>query len=149
MNNFIHKGYFSSSIKEVDSEIKNILNKEIKRQKTHIELIASENIVSNAVLEAMGSIFTNKTVEGYPEKRYFSGVQFADQLENLAIERAKKLFNCKHVNVQPHSGSQANHAVYAALLKPRDRVLSMDLSAGGHLSHGAKPNLSSKIYNFL
>ena len=148
INKFIHKGYFSSSIREVDSEIENILNKELERQKTHIELIASENIVSNAVLEAMGSIFTNKTVEGYPGKRYFSGVQFADQLENLAIDRAKKLFNCKHVNVQPHSGSQANHAVYAALLKPGDRILSMDLSAGGHLSHGAKPNLSSKIYNF-
>ncbi len=148
INKFIHKGYFDYSIKEADLEIDNIINNELERQKTHIELIASENIVSKAVLEALGSVLTNKTVEGYPGKRYFSGVQFADELENLAINRAKKLFNCKYVNVQPHSGSQANHAVYAALLKPGEKILSMDLSAGGHLSHGAKPNLSSKIYDF-
>lgn len=148
LNKYVPKGYFTSPIKEVDPEIANILNNERQRQKTHIELIASENYVSNAVLEAMSSVFTNKTVEGYSGKRYFSGVQFADQIETVAIDRAKKLFNCNYVNVQPHSGSQANHAVYAALLEPGDRILSMELSAGGHLSHGAKPNLTSKLYNF-
>ena len=150
MNNrkikILHSGYFSETIKKIDPKINTLINKELKRQRTHIELIASENIVSKAVLEALGSVFTNKTVEGYPGKRYFSGVEISDELENLAIDRAKKLFKVKFANVQPHSGSQANHAVYASLLKPGEKILAMDLNAGGHLSHGAKPNLSSKVY---
>ncbi len=145
-NFFLHSGYFSETIKKIDPKINTLINNELKRQRTHIELIASENIVSKAVLEALGSVFTNKTVEGYPGKRYFSGVEISDELENLAIDRAKKLFKVKFANVQPHSGSQANHAVYASLLKPGEKILAMDLNAGGHLSHGAKPNLSSKFY---
>ncbi len=142
----LHTGYFKYSIDKIDLETYELINNELERQQTHIELIASENIVSKAVLDALGSVFTNKTVEGYPGKRYFSGVKISDKLESLAINRAKKLFNVKFANVQPHSGSQANHAVYASLLKPGEKILAMDLNAGGHLSHGAKPNLSSKIY---
>ena len=146
MNNFVHNGYFSSE--KLDKEVSNILDQELNRQKTHIELIASENYVSKAVLNALGSIFNNKSVEGYPFKRYYSGVEFSDNLENLAIDRAKKLFRCQYANVQPHSGSQANHAAYMALLQPGDKILSMELSSGGHLSHGAKPNFSSRVYKF-
>ena len=146
MNNFVHNGYFSSA--KLDKEVSNILDQELNRQKTHIELIASENYVSKAVLNALGSIFNNKSVEGYPFKRYYSGVEFSDNLENLAIDRAKKLFRCQYANVQPHSGSQANHAAYMALLQPGDKILSMELSSGGHLSHGAKPNFSSRVYKF-
>ncbi len=142
----LHKGFFKDSIEKIDIKTSNLINEELVRQQSHIELIASENIVSKAVLQALGSVFTNKTVEGYPGKRYFSGVKISDNLETIAIERAKKLFNVKYVNVQPHSGSQANHGVYASLLKPGQKILAMDLNAGGHLSHGARPNFSSKVY---
>jgi len=149
MNNYVHNGFFSDGVQQIDPVVSGLVDKEHNRQRTHIELIASENIVSKAVLEVMGSIFTNKTVEGYPGRRYFSGIEVVDQLEELAIERAQKLFKCEYANVQPHSGSQANHAVFLALIKPGDTILSMDLSAGGHLSHGAKPNLSGKVYNII
>jgi len=139
-----HKGYFTASLKTIDHEVYDALEGELQRQQNSIELIASENIVSVASLDALSSPIVNKTVEGYPGKRYYGGVEFADKIETLAIERAKKLFSCNYANVQPHSGSQANQAVYLALLKPGDTILSMALSAGGHLSHGAKPNLTGK-----
>ena len=120
---------------------------ELARQRNQIELIASENLVSNAVLEAQGSILTNKTVEGYPGRRYYGGVEYADRVEQLAIERACRLFGCRFANVQPHSGSQANQAVYLALLEPGARILGMALSAGGHLSHGAAPNVSGRWFD--
>ncbi len=129
-----------------DPEVFEILQKELERQTDHLEMIASENFTSPAVMEAMGSIFTNKYAEGYPGKRYYGGCEWADAVEELAIERAKKLFGCEYVNVQPHSGSQANQGVYLALLKPYDKILGMDLSHGGHLTHGAKVNASGKIY---
>lgn len=132
----------------LSEKIKNALNNELKRQQNHIELIASENYVSNDVLIANGSILTNKYAEGYPGRRYYGGCTFIDEIENLCIETAKKLFNAEHANVQPHSGSQANAAAYAALLNPGDKVLSMDLKAGGHLTHGFDLNFSGKIYNF-
>src|SRR5712692_7632975 len=119
---------------EVDPEIAEILREEARRQATGLELIPSENFVSEAVLEAMGSVFTNKYAEGYPGKRYYGGCEFADRVESLAIERAKKLFHAEHANVQPHSGSQANMAVYLAALQPGDKVLGMNLSHGGHLT---------------
>ena len=134
-------------LEEKDTEIYEIFKKELQRQNNHLEMIASENFASPAVMEAMGSIFTNKYAEGYPYKRYYGGCEFADEIETIAIERAKKLFGCKYVNVQPHSGSQANQAVYMALLKPYDKILGMDLSHGGHLTHGAKVNMSGKIYH--
>lgn len=130
-----------------DPEIANIIAKEFDRQQNQVELIASENIVSRAVLEAQGSVLTNKYAEGYPGKRYYGGCEFVDQAEMLAIERAKKLFNCNFVNVQPHSGSQANQAVMLALIKPGDAILGMSLASGGHLTHGAAPNLSGKWFN--
>jgi glycine hydroxymethyltransferase len=133
-------------LKNSDNEVYSILEKELKRQSEHLEMIASENFTSPAVMEAMGSIFTNKYAEGYPNKRYYGGCEYADAIEELAINRAKKLFNCNFVNVQPHSGSQANQGVYLALLKPYDKILGMDLSHGGHLTHGAKVNASGKIY---
>ncbi|MCD6046594.1 MAG: glyA2 [Gammaproteobacteria bacterium] len=136
-------------LKSQDPEIYQALQLETKRQQEHLELIASENYVSPAVLEAQGSILTNKYAEGYPHKRYYGGCEFVDIIENLAIERAKKLFNAAYANVQPHSGSQANFGVYTALLKPGDTVLGMDLSAGGHLTHGSKVNLSGKLYHFI
>jgi glycine hydroxymethyltransferase len=129
-----------------DPAVYEILQKELERQSDHLEMIASENFTSPAVMEAMGSIFTNKYAEGYPGKRYYGGCEWADAIENLAIERAKELFGCEYVNVQPHSGSQANQGVYLALLKPYDKILGMDLSHGGHLTHGAKVNASGKIY---
>ncbi|BCD61931.1 glycine hydroxymethyltransferase [Nitratiruptor sp. YY08-26] len=133
-------------LKNADPEVFNILENELQRQTDHLEMIASENFTSPAVMEAMGSIFTNKYAEGYPGKRYYGGCEYADAVEELAIERAKKLFGCEYVNVQPHSGSQANQGVYLALLKPYDKILGMDLSHGGHLTHGAKVNASGKIY---
>jgi len=133
-------------LKNQDPAVYDILEKELQRQTDHLEMIASENFTSPAVIEAMGSIFTNKYAEGYPGKRYYGGCEYADAIEELAIERAKKLFGCEYVNVQPHSGSQANQGVYLALLKPYDKILGMDLSHGGHLTHGAKVNASGKIY---
>lgn len=123
------------------------IHQEEKRQEDTIELIASENIVSDAVREAQGSVLTNKYAEGYPGKRYYGGCQYIDQVEQLAIDYAKKLFDCKYANVQPHSGSQANMAVYNALLKPGDRILGMGMDAGGHLTHGAKVNFSGKVFD--
>ena len=144
LNNF-----FKSNLETSDSDIFNSISAEFKRQQNHIELIASENIVSKAVLEAQGSILTNKYAEGYPGKRYYGGCEHVDVAENLAIERAKKLFNCKFANVQPHSGAQANGAVYLALIKPGDTILGMSLNSGGHLTHGAKPAQSGKWFNAI
>lgn len=134
------------TLKDYDLELFNAIQKENNRQKEHIELIASENFVSDAVLEAQGSILTNKYAEGYPNKRYYGGCEFVDQVEILAQDRLKQIFNAKFVNVQPHSGSQANAAVYQALLSPGDRVLGMDLNAGGHLTHGYKLSFSGHYY---
>lgn len=136
-------------LKEVDSEVFEALEAELKRQRTGIELIASENNVSEAVMEAMGSVFTNKYAEGYPAKRYYGGCECVDVVENLAIERLKKLFNADHANVQPHSGANANIGVYFAMLKPGDTVLGMNLSHGGHLTHGSPVNLSGMYFNFV
>ena len=135
---------FSEKLECEDSEIFAAIQKEFDRQQNQIELIASENIVSKAVMEAQGSVLTNKYAEGYPGRRYYGGCAFVDEVENLAIERAKKLFNARFANVQPHSGSQANTAVYLALLKPGDVIMGMSLDAGGHLTHGAKVSLSGK-----
>lgn len=135
-------------IKEVDNEVYQAIKKEEKRQKENIELIASENYVSDAILEACGSILTNKYSEGLPGKRYYGGCENIDVIEQIAIDRAKKLFKCDHVNVQPHSGANANTAAFLAILKPNDKVLSMNLSEGGHLSHGSKVNISGKLYDF-
>ncbi|HET6688712.1 MAG TPA: serine hydroxymethyltransferase, partial [Rubrobacter sp.] len=128
----------------VDSEVQDALDGELERQRTTIELIASENFTSPAVLAAQGSVLTNKYAEGYPGKRYYGGCEQVDKVENIAIERAKQLFGAEHVNVQPHSGSQANEAAYAALVEPGDKVLSMDLAHGGHLTHGMKLNFSGR-----
>ena len=144
LNNF-----FSSSLKDSDKELYDSVKNEFTRQQNHIELIASENIVSKAVLEAQGSVLTNKYAEGYPGKRYYGGCEHVDLSESLAIERAKKLFNCKFANVQPHSGAQANGAVYLALIKPGDTILGMSLNSGGHLTHGAKPAQSGKWFNAI
>ncbi len=138
---------FNPHLENSDVEIYNAIQGEANRQHNQIELIASENYVSKAVLEAQGSILTNKYAEGYPGKRYYHGCEFVDKVENLAIERAKELFNAKFVNVQPHSGSQANTAVYAALLNPSDTILGMSLDAGGHLTHGSKVSISGKWFN--
>ncbi|MBQ9685739.1 MAG: serine hydroxymethyltransferase [Oscillospiraceae bacterium] len=135
------------TVKRQDPEIYEAMMRELGRQRDHIELIASENFVSPAVMEAMGSHLTNKYAEGYPGARYYGGCQYVDEVENLAIERAKKLFGAEHANVQPHSGSQANVAVYLALLKPGDTILGMDLSHGGHLTHGSKASISGKYFN--
>lgn len=129
-----------------DREVFDILQKELDRQTHHLEMIASENFTFPSVMEASGSVFTNKYAEGYPYKRYYGGCEFADAVEQLAIDRAKKLFGCEFANVQPHSGSQANGAVFTALLKPYDKILGMDLSHGGHLTHGAKVNFSGQNY---
>lgn len=129
-----------------DPEIFEAINNELERQTDHLEMIASENFTIPAVMEAMGSVFTNKYAEGYPYKRYYGGCENADTVEQLAIDRACQLFNCNYANVQPHSGSQANGAVYAALLKAGDKILGMDLSHGGHLTHGSKPSFSGKNY---
>jgi glycine hydroxymethyltransferase len=135
--------------KTVDSEVQEALEGELERQRNTIELIASENFTSPAVLAAQGSVLTNKYAEGYPGKRYYGGCEQVDKVENLAIERAKQLFGAEHVNVQPHSGSQANEAAYAALVDPGDKVLSMDLAHGGHLTHGMKINFSGRTYDFV
>ncbi len=133
-------------LEQTDSEIFELIFEEHKRQNEHLEMIASENYTFPSVMEAMGSILTNKYAEGYPNKRYYGGCEVVDKIESLAIERAKKLFNCQFANVQAHSGSQANNAVYHALLKPYDKILGMDLSCGGHLTHGAKVSLTGKHY---
>lgn len=138
-----------NNLSKTDNEIYQLINKELNRQRKGIELIASENIVSKAVMEAMGSYLTNKYAEGYPGKRYYGGCHVVDEVENLAIERAKKLFKAEHANVQPHSGSQANMAVYFTVLKPGDTVLGMDLSNGGHLTHGSPVNFSGRLFNFV
>ena len=134
-------------IRQQDVEVYDSMIRELRRQQDHIELIASENFVSEAVMEAMGSHLTNKYAEGYPGARYYGGCEYVDEIETLAIERAKQLFGAEHANVQPHSGSQANVAVYLALLKPGDTILGMDLSHGGHLTHGSKASISGKYFN--
>ncbi len=139
--------FFSAGLAESDPELAEAIRDELRRQQDQIELIASENIVSKAVLEAQGSVLTNKYAEGYPGRRYYGGCEFVDVAERLAIERAQKLFDCSFVNVQPHSGAQANQCVMLALLKPGDTILGLSLSAGGHLTHGARPNLSGKWFN--
>src|SRR4030042_462730 len=134
------------ALKKFDREIYRAIVQEIKREKETIVLIASENYASRAVLEAQGSVFTNKYAEGYPGKRYYGGCEYADRIESLAIERAKSLFGAEHVNVQPHSGTQANMAVYLSVLKPGDVILGMDLSHGGHLTHGSKASFSGNLF---
>ena len=131
----------------MDKRISEILDKEKNRQSSTIELIASENFASDSVMKLAGSIFTNKYAEGYPDKRYYNGCEHMDEIENLAIEELKKLYNCNFANVQPHCGANANTAVFQAFLKPGDRILGMDLASGGHLSHGSKPNISGKVYD--
>ncbi|WP_432254663.1 serine hydroxymethyltransferase [Limimaricola sp. AA108-03] len=140
-------GFFTEKLATRDPEIAKAITDELGRQRHEIELIASENIVSAAVLEAQGSVLTNKYAEGYPGRRYYGGCQFADVAENLAIDRARQLFSCEFANVQPNSGSQANQGVFQALLQPGDTILGMSLDAGGHLTHGAKPNQSGKWFN--
>lgn len=137
----------NAKLEQADKEVFEIIEKELERQTNHLEMIASENFTSPAVMEAMGSVFTNKYAEGYPYKRYYGGCEFADAVEQLAIDRACKIFGCSYANVQPHSGSQANGAVYAALINAGDRILGMDLSHGGHLTHGSKPSFSGKNYS--
>jgi len=139
----------SRPLAEVDPDIYQAILHEAERQHSQLELIASENFVSEAVLEAAGSVFTNKYAEGYPGKRYYGGCEFTDIVENLARDRAKKLFGAEHANVQPHSGSQANQAAYAAVLQPGDTILGMNLAHGGHLTHGHKLNFSGKTYNIV
>src|SRR6184192_3901099 len=139
----------SAPLFEVDPQVANAIDNEVRRQHEGLELIASENFVSEAVLEAMGSIFTNKYAEGYPGKRYYGGCEFTDVVENLARERAKELFQAEHVNVQPHSGSQANAAAYSSILQPGDTILGLDLAHGGHLTHGHKLNFSGKLYRVV
>ena len=141
--------FFNSNLKNSDPDIYNSIQKEFSRQQNHIELIASENIVSRAVLEAQGSVLTNKYAEGYSGKRYYGGCEFVDIAEDLAIERVKKLFNCNFANVQPHSGAQANAAVFLALIKPGDTILGMGIDQGGHLTHGAAPAMSGKWFNAI
>jgi len=139
--------FFTKHLKETDPEVWEAIEHERDRQQNEIELIASENIVSRAVLDAVGTLLTNKYAEGYPGRRYYGGCQYVDVVEQLAIDRAKRLFNCNFANVQPHSGSQANQSVMLALIKPGDTILGMSLAAGGHLTHGAPPNLSGKWFN--
>lgn len=143
------KQFFTNDLTHADNEIYKQIRNELSRQQNQIELIASENIVSAAVMEAQGSILTNKYAEGYPNKRYYGGCEYVDEIELLAIDRAKKLFDCNFVNVQPHSGSQANQTVMLALAKPGDKILGMSLNAGGHLTHGAAPNLSGKWFQAI
>jgi glycine hydroxymethyltransferase len=143
----IMAGFWNDSLAVADPEIADAIGLELKRQQDKIELIASENIASRAVLEAAGSIFTNKYAEGYPGKRYYGGCEYADIVENLAIERAKKLFGCNFANVQPNSGSQMNQAVFLALLEPGDSFMGLDLNSGGHLTHGSPVNMSGKWFN--
>ncbi len=140
---------YNKNIKETDPEVFSTLKKELERQQNQIELIASENIASLSTLNAQGSVMTNKYAEGYPGKRYYGGCEFVDQAEDIALERVKTLFDCKYANLQPHSGAQANQAVFLALLKPHDTFLGMSLASGGHLTHGAKPNISGKWFNAI
>ncbi|WP_395002489.1 serine hydroxymethyltransferase [Cypionkella sp.] len=142
-------GFFTESLSTRDPELFGSITNELGRQRHEIELIASENIVSRAVMEAQGSVMTNKYAEGYPGKRYYGGCEFVDVAETLAIERAKELFGCAFANVQPNSGSQANQGVFTALIKPGDTILGMDLASGGHLTHGAAPNQSGKWFNAI
>ena len=146
-NQNVDDGYFTQPLAEADPELAGYISDEMDRQQHEIELIASENIVSRAVLDAQGSILTNKYAEGYPGRRYYGGCEHVDKVEQLAIERACELFDCSYANVQPHSGSQANQAVFLALLQPGDTILGMDLAAGGHLTHGAPPNMSGKWFD--
>jgi glycine hydroxymethyltransferase len=140
------RAFFDAPLGVADGEVAAIVGRELGRQQTHLELIASENIVSRAVLEAGGSVLTNKYAEGYPGRRYYEGCEIVDEVEALAIDRAKRLFNCEYANVQPHSGSQANQAVYMALMQPGDSFMGMDLAAGGHLTHGSPVNQSGKWF---
>ena len=140
---------YRQNIKETDPEVYATLEKELKRQQNQIELIASENIASLSILNAQGSVMTNKYAEGYPGKRYYGGCEFVDQAEEIALERVKKLYGCKYANLQSHSGAQANQAVFLALLQPHDTFLGMSLASGGHLTHGAKPNISGKWFNAI
>ena len=140
---------YKQSIKETDPEVYATLENELKRQQNQIELIASENIASLSILNAQGSVMTNKYAEGYPGKRYYGGCEFVDQAEEIALERVKKLYGCKYANLQSHSGAQANQAVFLALLQPHDTFLGMSLASGGHLTHGAKPNISGKWFNAI
>src|SRR5678816_2561526 len=140
-------GFFTRHLQDADPEVWGAVQNELHRQQNEIELIASENIVSQAVLDATGTLLTNKYAEGYPGRRYYGGCQYVDVVEQLAIDRAKRLFNCNFANVQPHSGSQANQAVMLALIKPGDTIMGLSLAAGGHLTHGAPPNLSGKWFN--
>ena len=144
-----YQGFFEDSLSKTDPELFKAIKEELNRQQEHIELIASENIVSQAVLEAQGSVLTNKYAEGYPGKRYYDGCEHVDVAETLAIERLKKLFDCKFANAQPHSGAQANGAVYLALLKPGDTIMGMSLNSGGHLTHGSKASVSGKWFNAI
>lgn len=141
--------HLNTTIREIDPEIQALIEQEQVRQEEHIELIASENYASKAVMEAQGSVLTNKYAEGYPNKRYYGGCQYVDLIEQMAIDRVKKIFGAEYANVQPHSGSQANQAVYFAVLKPNDTVLGMSLNHGGHLTHGSSVNLSGKLFNFV
>ncbi len=140
---------YRKGIKDTDPEVYSTLKNELNRQQNQIELIASENIASLSTLNAQGSVMTNKYAEGYPGKRYYGGCEFVDQAEEIALNRVKKLFNCKYANLQPHSGAQANQAVFLALLQPHDTFLGMSLASGGHLTHGAKPNISGKWFNAI
>src|SRR6185312_6115481 len=139
--------FFEAPLVRIDPDVKSAIDAELKRQQRQIELIASENIVSRAVLEAQGSVLTNKYAEGYPGRRYYGGCEFVDEVERLAIDRAKRLFDCKFANVQPHSGANANQAVFFALLQPGDTFLGMDLACGGHLTHGSPVNISGKWFH--
>ena len=149
MTDYTQSGFFSATLAEADPEVREAIDKELHRQQNEIELIASENIVSRAVLQAQGSVLTNKYAEGYPGRRYYGGCQYVDIVENLAIERAKKLFNAEFANVQPNSGSQANQGVFLALLQPGDTIMGLNLAAGGHLTHGSPVNLSGKWFNVV
>ena len=145
----LSENFFSSNLEHADKDLYQSISQELSRQQNQIELIASENIVSKAVLEAQGSIMTNKYAEGYSAKRYYGGCEFVDIAENLAIDRLKELYSCNYANVQPHSGAQANQAVFLALIKPGDTILGMSLDAGGHLTHGSRPNQSGKYFNAI
>lgn len=149
MDRAVSPTFFTQGLAQSDPAVMESITKELEREQSQLELIASENIVSRAVLEAVGSVLTNKYAEGYPGKRYYGGCEFVDIAESLAIERAKKLFSCAFANVQPHAGAPANEAVFLALLKPGDTLLGMDLASGGHLTHGAAPNISGKWFNAI
>jgi glycine hydroxymethyltransferase len=143
------ESFFETTLADADPEIFGAIRNELGRQRHEIELIASENIVSRAVMEAQGTVLTNKYAEGYPGKRYYGGCQYVDVVEELAIERARKLFDCKFANVQPNSGSQMNQAVFLALLQPGDTFMGLDLNSGGHLTHGSPVNMSGKWFNVV